>query len=58
VADLPAAHTGLVARGADFVQPPHRIARLPDHDLWMAFLRDSEGNLLGLMSEVPPPAAS
>ena len=58
VADLPAAHAALVARGADFVQPPHRIARLPDHDLWMAFLRDSEGNLLGLMSEVRPPAAS
>jgi methylmalonyl-CoA/ethylmalonyl-CoA epimerase len=58
VADLPAAHTALVARGADFEQPPHRIARLPDHDLWMAFLRDSEGNLLGLMSEVRPPAAS
>jgi len=58
VADLPAAHAALVARGADFVQSPHRIARLPDHDLWMAFLRDSEGNLLGLMSEVRPPAAS
>ncbi len=33
------------------------IARLPDHELWMAFCHDSEGNLLGLMSEVrtPPP---
>jgi methylmalonyl-CoA/ethylmalonyl-CoA epimerase len=52
VADLPAAHAALLARGANLVQPPHLIARLPDHDLWMAFLRDSEGNLLGLMSEV------
>jgi methylmalonyl-CoA/ethylmalonyl-CoA epimerase len=25
---------------------------MPDHDLWMTFFRDSEGNLLGLMSEV------
>jgi len=25
---------------------------MPDHELWMAFLRDSEGNLLALMSEV------
>jgi methylmalonyl-CoA/ethylmalonyl-CoA epimerase len=58
VADLPATHAALVTRGVDFVQGPHRIARLPDHDLWMAFLRDSEGNLLGLMSEVRPPAAT
>jgi len=28
---------------------------LPDHDLWMTFFRDSEGNMLGLMSEVRPP---
>lgn len=31
---------------------PHRIAPMPTHDLWMAFLRDSEGNLFALMSEV------
>jgi len=28
------------------------IARMPDHDLWMTFFRDSENNLLALMSEV------
>ncbi len=32
---------------------PHLIAKMSDHDLWMAFFRDSENNLLGLMSEVP-----
>ena len=52
VADLAATHQALAARGADIVEPPHLIARLPDHDVWMAFLHDSEGNLLGLMSEV------
>jgi methylmalonyl-CoA/ethylmalonyl-CoA epimerase len=31
---------------------PHLIARMPDHELWMAFLRDPEGNLFALMSEV------
>ena len=51
------AHAALRSRGAAFVDPPHLIARLPDHDLWMAFCRDSEGNLLGLMSEVRAPAA-
>lgn len=28
------------------------LAKMPDHELWMAFFRDTEGNLLGLMSEV------
>ena len=53
VADLTGAHAALSQRGAKFESPPHLVAPMPDHDLWMAFLRDSEGNLLGLMSEVP-----
>ena len=32
---------------------PHLIARMPDHELWMTFLRDPDRNLIGLMSEVP-----
>jgi catechol 2,3-dioxygenase-like lactoylglutathione lyase family enzyme len=52
VADLPSVHAALVARNVKFEALPHLIAKMPDHDLWMAFLRDSEGNLLGLMSEV------
>jgi methylmalonyl-CoA/ethylmalonyl-CoA epimerase len=35
-----------------FVQAPHLVARMADHELWMAFLKDPEGNTLGLMSEV------
>ena len=54
-AHMPAAVTG---RGALAVSAPHLIARMPDHDLWMAFVNDSEGNLLGLMSEVRPPSSS
>ena len=52
VADLPATFTALSARGVRFVDSPHCVARLPDHDLWMTFCRDSEDNLLALMSEV------
>jgi methylmalonyl-CoA/ethylmalonyl-CoA epimerase len=37
-----------------FEQSPHFVAKLPDHDLWMAFFRDPDGNLLALMSEVRP----
>ena len=42
----------LKARGATFESEPHLIAKMPNHDLWMAFLRDPERNLIGLMSEV------
>ena len=42
----------LKSRGAVFESDPHLIAKMPNHDLWMAFLRDPERNLIGLMSEV------
>jgi len=42
----------LGARGVQFESPPRMIARMSDHQLWMAFFRDSEGNLAALMSEV------
>ncbi|MEX2121455.1 MAG: VOC family protein [Pirellulales bacterium] len=53
VAEIQGAHDALGARGVAFVGPPHKIARLADHDLWMAFFRDPDQNLLALMSEVP-----
>jgi methylmalonyl-CoA/ethylmalonyl-CoA epimerase len=52
VADLSAVHAALAAQNVKFEAPPHLIAKMPEHELWMAFLRDSEGNLIGLMSEV------
>jgi methylmalonyl-CoA/ethylmalonyl-CoA epimerase len=52
VPDLTLAYDELRARGVTFRDAPHVIARLPDHVLWMAFFEDSEGNVLGLMSEV------
>lgn len=57
VEDLHSAWRALSDRGARFLDEPHCIARLPDHDLWMTFCRDSEGNLVGLMSEVRPGAS-
>jgi methylmalonyl-CoA/ethylmalonyl-CoA epimerase len=53
VADIKAAHQTLASRGVRFEEPPRLVAPMPDHDLWLAFFRDSEGNLLALMSEVP-----
>ena len=52
VPDIQAAYAAMKEKAVKFEDEPHMIARMPDHDLWMAFFRDSEGNLLGLMSEV------
>ena len=52
VADITASYEALKKRGASFIDQPHLIAKLADHDLWMVFLNDTEGNTLGLMSEV------
>jgi methylmalonyl-CoA/ethylmalonyl-CoA epimerase len=54
VPDIQAAFEALSARGVTFEAKPHLIAKLPDHDLWMAFFRDPDDNLLALMSEVRP----
>jgi len=43
----------LTGRGVVFAGPPHRIARMPDHDLWMAFFADPDGHTLALMQEAP-----
>ena len=52
VGDIRATHETLASSGVTFESKPHLVAKMPDHELWMAFFRDSEGNLLGLMSEV------
>lgn len=52
VPDIKAAYAGLKERDVRFEDEPHMIARMPDHELWMTFFRDTEENLLALMSEV------
>ena len=52
VPDIQAAQAQMKQSGVCFEGEPHLIARMPDHDLWMAFFRDSEDNLMALMSEV------
>ena len=51
VADVHQAYQDLKERGVRFEDEPHLIARMETHDLWMTFFRDSENNLLSLMSE-------
>jgi methylmalonyl-CoA/ethylmalonyl-CoA epimerase len=52
VADIQQAFKSLASRGVSFEGEPHLIAKMPDHELWMAFFRDPDRNLLALMSEV------
>ena len=54
VEDIQGTHQTLRDRGVELRSDPHLVARMPDHELWMAFFRDSEGNTLALMSEVRP----
>jgi len=48
VADIQAVHSSLSDQAVTFLQPPHLVAKMPDHDLWMAFFKDPDGNILGL----------
>jgi methylmalonyl-CoA/ethylmalonyl-CoA epimerase len=51
VDDINLARTELAGRGVSFEAEPHLVARMPDHELWMAFFRDPSRNLLALMCE-------
>lgn len=53
VADMDAAVERLVEAGGELEREPLLTAQMEDHDMWLAFFRDSEGNLMSLLSEVP-----
>ena len=51
VDDLEAAFARLEPHAPKIEEAPHLVARMPDHELWMAFFRDPDGHLLALMAE-------
>ena len=51
VDDIDVAYADLQARGVTFRGDPHLIAKMPDHELWMAFFDDEQGNTHALMQE-------
>jgi methylmalonyl-CoA/ethylmalonyl-CoA epimerase len=53
VADILGAYRRLLDAAVKFESEPRMIAPMPEHDLWMGFFRDSEENMVALMSEVP-----
>ncbi len=51
VTEIEATHAAVVARGATNERAPQLTAKMPDHELWIGFVRDPDGNLVGLMEE-------
>jgi predicted enzyme related to lactoylglutathione lyase len=51
VTGIEAVFADIVARGAVAERAPQLAARMPDHELWIGFVRDPDGNLVGLMEE-------
>jgi predicted enzyme related to lactoylglutathione lyase len=52
VDDIQLAHATLSERGVQFDEKPIFVADMGTYDLWLASFRDSENNLLALMSHV------
>jgi len=52
VDDIQIAYETLSARGVKFEEQPAFVADLGTYDLWIAAFRDSEDNLLAMMSNV------
>lgn len=52
VEDIKAAYATLSERGVHFDEKPIFVADMGTYDLWLASFRDSENNLLALMSHV------
>ena len=51
VVDIVTTHAAFITRGATNERAPALAAKMPDHELWIGFLRDPDGNLVGLMEE-------
>jgi len=50
VDDIDGTYRTLAERSVAFQGKPHLVAPMEHYDLWMAFFRDSEENVLALMS--------
>ena len=54
VEDIDGTARAMSEQGVEFAALPRMVAKMPDHELWMAFFRDPEGNVHALMSEKRP----
>jgi len=44
-------YDAVVGNGATEERKPQLAAKMPDHELWIGFLKDPDGNLVALMEE-------
>ncbi len=51
VVNIEAFYETALVKGALREREPQLAAQMPDHEIWMGFLKDPEGNLVGLMEE-------
>ncbi len=51
VAAVESVYAAVVAAGAKPERAPQLTAKMPDHELWIGFVRDPDDNLVGLMEE-------
>ncbi|GGC86603.1 VOC family protein [Undibacterium terreum] len=51
VDDIANTYDKMRSAGVVFLDKPHLISKMPDHDLWMVFFKDPDGHLLALMEE-------
>ena len=49
--DIEHVHAAVIERGGTNERSPQLAAKMPDHELWLSFVRDPDGNLVGLMEE-------
>lgn len=54
VTDIETTYASLRDRGVEFIDAPHVVARMGAAELWMAFFRDPDGNVMGMMQERRP----
>jgi predicted enzyme related to lactoylglutathione lyase len=58
VPDLDAAWASVTGAGAPPISPPHLVHRAGATELWIAFVQDPDGVVVGLMTERPATASS
>jgi catechol 2,3-dioxygenase-like lactoylglutathione lyase family enzyme len=53
VRGIEAAHAGLLSKGAKDAGAPRKVAEHGANDIWVAFLEDPTGNMVGFIEERP-----
>ncbi|WP_404390471.1 VOC family protein [Pseudoalteromonas phenolica] len=51
VENIEAFYEAVIQQGATPEREPQFAAPMPDHELWIGFVRDPDGNLVGIMEE-------